>query len=127
MKRVYLFLLLVALVACNSEKVVPETALFQEWTHAWEEQEGASNELIFRLSDSQVFPRTWYRESFAFRQDGTCDYLFLFPTDGSRFMPGTFTYDETLNVLTIYNESGDLYKAFDVHQLSGDKLVLEQR
>lgn len=129
MKRRLFFLLTVCVAFFSCEEgpaVKAEGFLFQKWTHAMEEQEDAnSNLMIFRLTNSQIFPASRFRDAYEFSLDGSCRYLFLHPADAHHFKQGTFTYDQSDRVLLIYNEVGDLHKTFHVQELTADQLVME--
>jgi len=132
MKRFFSYVILccsLSFTACEEETALGvDTSLFQEWTHAREEQADANaTQMIFRLSDSQTFAATRYRQSYIFNADGSCEYLYLDPADAHHFRTGSFSFDSEDKILTIYDGSDDLYDSFKVVELSSDKLVLERQ
>ena len=132
MKRIFGVILLcfcLAFTACEEDPVPSEPAfLYSEWTHAFEEQQDANAaQMIFRISTSQSFAPSRFRQSYIFNADGTCSYLFLDPADAHHFRAGSFEYNTETRLLTIFDAQENLYDTFRVAELSRDKLVMERQ
>lgn len=119
---------LVVVSACEEEAVLEQDFLYSQWTHAFEEQEDANaSKMIFRLTNSQSFAPSRFRQSYIFNDDGSCSYWFLDPADAHHFKAGSFEYHSATNSLTIFNDEGDSFGVFRVLELAADKLVMERQ
>ena len=70
--------------------------LCQHWVNSYEEEDKkASNPTvhIFRPAASREFPRSRFRMVYKFTAKGTCEWLYLSPTDMHRFKKGKWMLD----------------------------------
>lgn len=137
----WIALLVVGLVVgCGDDAVTPDPAadenppaasgdpLVGSWTHSSEEEPAGSTAEWFRPSMSRDWAEAWFRMRFDFREDGTCDYLWLSPVDAHEMRPGTWERDpKDDRVVRVYDENGDLIErvSFFILDLQDDLLRIE--
>jgi hypothetical protein len=103
---------------------VDRPLLCRRWTHAHEEDDGGN--MIFRPSE-QKFPPSRGRRSFDLRTDGTMTESRPGPTDQHAEGRGKWTVDDA-GVLNLVSEgAGSTPRAFDVVEVTKDRLVLKPR
>ena len=108
----------------NSCSDTDQQLIFNKWVHSQEEQAEVKGHQIYRPSDFKEFPASRFRQVFDFKEDGTCEYMYLHPTDKHSMKPGTWSYNEKTNLITIKDEEGKEIYSITVVELGKDKLLL---
>lgn len=121
MKRITL-ILIIFLQFCsrNSNPInsLMSKSFYNSWTHSFEENPTNSNEQVYRISDSQKFPGSPFRNVYNFKDDGTCEWLVLHPSDAHYMEPATWKLNPTTNIVTISNLIGIDVVSFEILELS---------
>ena len=98
--------------------------IFNKWVHSQEEKTEVKSQQIYRPADYKEFPASRFRQIFDFMENGICEYMYLHPTDKHSMKPGTWSYDEKTNLITIKDEDGKEVYSITLVELKKDKLLL---
>lgn len=100
--------------------------LFQRWMHSYEEDLDYIA-LHYRPSDYKKYPPSMYRSRLNFYKDGTCEYLFLHPSDIHEMRKATWNLDRNdPEILRIFYQERDKASIYRIKKIEFDELVLER-
>ena len=124
-KMIAILLFLVSAYESNAQKdLIDTSSIAQCWTHSVEENDLENNVNIYRPCGSKDFPVRRFRFVMELRRNGTCDWLYLAPTDAHHMKKGTWTYEESSQELTIRDENGKLVHAYKINTLDKHMMVV---
>ncbi|MEK6568365.1 MAG: hypothetical protein AABZ27_06495 [Candidatus Omnitrophota bacterium] len=101
--------------------------LYQTWFHSYEEQDNREGPFeIYRHEGFKKFPASRFRGEYRFKEDGSCQWLALHPTDAHYLKSGTWevSRDET-QVILIYDQQQNLQESFRIIEIQKDLLRIE--
>ena len=96
--------------------------LYQHWVHSREEDRSDAGE-TYRPKSSKQFPPSRFRMQYIFHKDGTCEWLFLSPSDGHEFRPGRWKLEKRDGHILTIDKGGDIER-YRVLELTHDVLRL---
>jgi hypothetical protein len=121
----YLFVILglLSTYACTKceDAVVAPSQLLNCWTHSHEEKQG-SDTLIFRRCDFQGLHPARAYERFTLLPDGNSTFDVILPFDGVMESAGQWAFDESDQLLYLYNSDGSIHTSYRVIYLGNDLL-----
>lgn len=128
MKYYSLLLLLTMLLVfgCASDETPQPKAVFpEELINTWvaSHEEGAG---VYRPSDYKEFPTSWFRQTYTFKKEGSCDYLMLSPMDAHTLETGTWAYDSNTRLIRIYHADGSLFGTLQVTAVTAKLLEVKE-
>lgn len=100
--------------------------LHKTWIESHEEKTSEAIE-IYRPGDYKDFPFSWYRQAFNFGDNNQCDYSVLAANDGHYMESGSWEYNDTTNIIQIFNSGSDLIYEFEVVELTHELLKLKAK
>lgn len=92
----------------------------KSWTNSFEEEMDTFK--IYRPSNNMHFPAAWYRQKYAFTDDGKCSYLVLAQNDYHYFVGGTWNYETFTNTVSIFDSLQQIVTKFKLLELSDNIL-----
>lgn len=141
MRRAYqVMILLVMLVVCADcaddpvDSLTPvdfsyteDADFYRSWTRSYEEETDLNDGIqLYRPTDSRQFPPSWFRNSYVFDRDGTCEWLVLHPADAHYMEPATWKADSgNRNLVSIHNPIGTEVVRFKILELATDYMRIE--
>lgn len=131
MKTIFSVFVLLALPGCSlfpgsgggPSSDLNEAYLTQHWISSYEEQEPGGEVDLYRPAGYKEFPPRRFRMQYIFLEGGSCQWLYLGPTDGHYFKPGRWQLLAD-NVLQI--EQGEETVRYHVVELAEDLLRIER-
>ncbi len=103
---------------CSDDNLeVNSKYLINSWTESREEGLG-----IYRPSDFKDFPISRFRQTYKFMDKEECEYMVLSPVDAHYLANGSWSFNERMRTLTIYNEYKIIIHKYKVEELSPNLL-----
>lgn len=136
-RLIMVLLVLIVCTNCSDDATDPSSPMkgrysesadfFQGWTRSFEEETDPNDAIqIYRPSDSREFPASWFRNRYAFREDGSCEWLVLHPADAHYMETATWkTSFFGRNEISIINQLGTEVVHFKILDLASDYMKIK--
>ncbi|MFK7788202.1 MAG: sialate O-acetylesterase [Phycisphaeraceae bacterium] len=106
----------------NAEAGDASDLFIGKWTSSYEDKKKWDDPDIFLRTDSRDWPPSRFRMRYVFKKDGSCEYLYLHPTDAHKMVAGTWT--QKGDEIHISDKAGKKQRnvSFEIVEIGKDKL-----
>ncbi len=94
------------------------------WSHARESETEATGGLLFQPEDGREFPPSRFRQRYTFAADGSCEWLWLAPTDAHAMKPARCEIDPATGVVRFLGEDDSVDHELRIVKLSAEAMIV---
>lgn len=107
----------------GDDPVIRIENLYGSWVHSHEEDRDGVQ--IYRPAGSREFPAARFRMAYIFREDGTCEWMYLAPNDAHHLREGSWRFDDD-DPAVIHVTQDDRVLTYRILTLTSDILRMRE-